>query len=324
MNLPNDDLELYAEQALFAALHTRPDHVPGIAKLLRPDDFADATHREHYRHLTNQPTSGTAPHQAQSLSAERCPNPDHAPAYARMVLAASIRRDLARHTTRLATTARVEAAGNLGTTNTLAATHELTKALQRATHRWGTTGPRPNHLPAPTTPAVSPPTQQDDEAQLLASLTSHPQHIPAITRRLHPEDFTNPRHQLLYRSLATLHHRGEPIDPLTLAWEARHHGAPAHHLTIDHITTLTTDDPHQRADRLLEAAFRRTASDAGQIINTLTADPTLTTGDLLASGGLALQPVMHLYRRWRAPHHTTEQLHTGPTALARTPRGQAA
>ncbi|WP_394814471.1 DnaB-like helicase N-terminal domain-containing protein [Streptomyces chisholmiae] len=78
MNFPNGDLELYAEQALFAALHTCPDHVPDIAKLLRPDDFADATHREHYRHLTNQPTSGRAPHQAQSLSAERCPNPDHA------------------------------------------------------------------------------------------------------------------------------------------------------------------------------------------------------------------------------------------------------
>ncbi|MDT0266560.1 DnaB-like helicase N-terminal domain-containing protein [Streptomyces sp. DSM 44915] len=187
-----------------------------------------------------------------------------------------------------------------------------------------------HHWPPPRPPARThhtrrqSPTQQDDEAHFLDSLASHPQHIPAVTRRLHPDDLTNPRHQLLYRSLAALHHCSEPIDPLTLAWEARHHGAPAHHLTIDHITTPTTDDPHQRDDRLLQAAFQRAASDVAHAIKALTADSTFPEGALIAAMELAFQPLIQLHHRWRTPSRPVQQLRAGPTVSERGMRGQAA
>ncbi|TDC73625.1 DnaB-like helicase N-terminal domain-containing protein [Streptomyces hainanensis] len=324
MNLDqNHDLVLHTEQALLAALHACPAHLSEVSKLLCPDDFAQATHQEHYRHLTAQTQAGKKPQESTVIPTAGHSNPDNAPAYARLVLAASLRRNLARRAAHLATTARVEAAGNLGATNTLAATHDLAEALRHAAQRWGTTGPRPNHLPAPSVPAASPPTQQEDEARFLASLASHPQHIPDITRRLHPDVLTNLRHQLLYRSLAALHHRGQPIDPLTLAWEAHHQGAPAHHLTIDHVTNLTTpttDDPYQRADRLLQAAFQRAASNAAHVIKALTTDLSLAPGELFAASELALQPVNH-HQRWRAPNRRDQHTRPGPGISARQEKG---
>ncbi|MFI2415691.1 DnaB-like helicase N-terminal domain-containing protein [Streptomyces sp. NPDC018947] len=62
---------------------------------------------------------------------------------------------------------------------------------------------------------------------LLATATARPADA-ATVRWLLPEDFTRPLHAGLWQCLTTLARRHEPVDPVTVLWEAQQRGLLDH------------------------------------------------------------------------------------------------
>ncbi|WP_324607634.1 DnaB-like helicase N-terminal domain-containing protein [Streptomyces sp. NRRL WC-3742] len=154
-----------------------------------------------------------------------CPRPAHAPLYGRMVLEGSIHRTVAEHANRLLAVAR-EDAGQHEVHGTAAQADVLAGVLDGLAKRWGT---RPR-ASAPRTPPLlvaGQPTaaaQAEDEQFLLSLLVHQNGAIGEVFDWLRPQDFAVPGHGHLYRCLGALHHRGEPIDPVTTLWEVQRRG----------------------------------------------------------------------------------------------------
>src|SRR5690606_41420967 len=82
------------------------------------------------------------------------------------------------------------------------------------------TPPRP---PSPP-PAAPDPTEAVEEEHLRpATATARPDAIDAV-RWLVPDDLTLPLHVGLWQCLTTLARRNEPVDPVTVLWEAQQRG----------------------------------------------------------------------------------------------------
>ncbi len=339
----SDDPAVYAEQALLGALLLRPTQLPRIADQLQPDDFYRPAHQALYQsfldqHIAGHPatrenadrthqdawlqaTTRTAAQRARTVTpaychqlVDYCPQPAHAPTYARLVLAGSLRRAIATHAHRLAHGARLDALVNEGPANTLTGTPHFAQAVRQATARWGATSSRPVPLPDSPVAAASPPTQQDDETILLGALTGRPDTIPTLSAWLHPDDFTSLTHQTFYSCMVALHHRADPIDPVTLTWEAHHRGILTPHLTTDDINRLITPnggDPHYWTDRLLQATLIRTTGTVAYTIRAMAADPTIAPGTLLTAATTALSTIAHAHHRWQQAARAAQRTPAG-------------
>jgi replicative DNA helicase len=242
-----------------------------------------------------------------------CPRPAHAPVYGRMVLEGAIHRTVTEHATRLRQTAR-EAAGHGGPEAALIQADVLAGVLDDLARAWGsdpTPAPPDHPYPAAPQPPGPSPAAADDEQALLAILANRPGGMDDVTW-LRPGDFTTPAHQHLFRCLAALHHRGEPIDPLTVLWEARHRGLlTGHTLTPGHLAALAAPGPGGAAwlgERVLRTAVLRTATTTALAIRALAADPTLAPGRLIAHAQHALTSLDEIRTRW----HTATTPPTGP------------
>ncbi|MDT3395327.1 DnaB-like helicase N-terminal domain-containing protein [Streptomyces sp. B1866] len=234
-----------------------------------------------------------------------CPRPAHAAVYGRMVLEGAIHRAVAEHATRLHHTARTDTARGAAE-DTLHQLQVLNQVLDDVARRWGT-DPRPAPPPAPTSPAGERPVVPErvlaDEQYLLAVLTARPDGLGAVVGWLRPEDFADPVHAGIYRCLGALHHRGEPVDEVTVLWEAQRRGALTDHtLTPDDVlrlcaTSAAVGDPDFLGEKVLTAALARTAADAARQIRALADDPALAPGRLISYALHVLAPVDDLRRR---------------------------
>ncbi|MFG2676380.1 DnaB-like helicase N-terminal domain-containing protein [Streptomyces sp. NPDC048445] len=291
-------------QALFAALRKlRDDSHPALAQDPVPlswvtDAVAEAS--THVRGLT-------AVYAHTLISA--CPRPAHAPVYGRMVLEGAIHRTIAQHAIRLHQAARAdtlqgEVEGSLHYADV------LTGVLSDLAQRWGTE-PRPvaPATPPPTIPATPPPVRADhvaeDERFLLAVLAERPKAMDEVVGWLRPGDFADPAHGQLYRCLGALHHRGEPIDRVTLLWEAQRRGLLADGtLSSDQLAAICDGVGPGSAEWLGELVMRssvtRTAATSARVIRALAENDALPPGRLINHALHALGPLDEVRARWQA------------------------
>ncbi|WP_432063501.1 DnaB-like helicase N-terminal domain-containing protein [Streptomyces sp. S1] len=312
-------------QALFAALRTlRSDGHPAVGAegpvpLSWVTDAVDEAGR-HVRGLT-----AVYPH----LLISACPRPAHAPVYGRMVLEGAIHRTVAEHAIRLHQVARADALQG-EVEGALRSADVLTGVLTDLACRWGTE-PRPV---APTTaptadPAVPPPVRADqvaeDERFLLAVLTEQPTAMAEVVEWLRSADFADPAHGQLYRCLGALHHRGEPIDRITLLWEAQRRGLLANGtLSSEQLTALCDDvipgSAEWFGERVMRSSLTRTAAASARAVRALAEDEALGPGRLINHALHALGPLDEVRARWRtangtpAPEPPTVPSASGPPA----------
>jgi replicative DNA helicase len=234
-----------------------------------------------------------------------CPRPAHAPVYGRMVLEGAIHRTVTEHAVRLHHVARADQAQG-GTDTTLHHADVLAAVLDDLARRWGTE-------PRPDTPQTACPVQAeaaavlDDERLLLAALVDRPSGMDEVDW-LRPVDFADPAHGQLYRCLGALHHRGEPVDRLTLLWEAQRRGLLADHtLTADQITAVCDGigpgSPQWLGERVARAALLRAAATAARTIRDLAATDALPPGQLINQALGALHPLDDIRQRWTTGTH---------------------
>ncbi|MFJ5875315.1 DnaB-like helicase N-terminal domain-containing protein [Streptomyces sp. NPDC093088] len=312
-------------QALFAALRTlRSDGHPAIgAEGPVPLAWVTDAVAEAGRHVR-----GLTAWYAHSLISA-CPRTVHAPVYGRMVLEGAIHRTVAEHATRLHQVARAGALQG-EVEGALRSADVLTGVLTDLARRWGTE-PRPV---APTTaptadPVVPPPVRADqvaeDERFLLAVLTEQPKAMAEVGDWLRPVDFADPAHGQLYRCLGALHHRGEPIDRITLLWEAQRRGLLADGtLSSEQLTALCDDVVPGSAEwfgeRVMRSSLTRTAAASARAVRALAEDEALGPGRLINHALHALGPLDEVRARWRAangspaPKSPAARLTGGPPA----------
>ncbi|MBB5939965.1 DnaB-like helicase N-terminal domain-containing protein [Streptomyces zagrosensis] len=326
-----------AHQALFAALRKlRDDGHPALAEETVPlswvtDAVAEAS--THVRGLT-----ATYAH----TLIVACPRPAHAPVYGRMVLEGAIQRSITEHAIRLHQAARADAVQG-DVEGALHYADVLAGVLSDLAQRWGTE-PRPvtPATPSAAVPALPPLVRADrvaeDERFLLAVLAEQPKAMDEVVGWLRPGDFADPAHGQLYRCLGALHHRGEPIDRVTLLWETQRRGLLADGtLSSDQLAAICDGVGPGSAEWLGELVMRssvtRTAATSARAIRALAENEALAPGRLINHALHALGPLDEVRARWQtatgrpAPTPTPAPSPTGPppaqvhAALARsTPR----
>lgn len=329
-----------AEQAVLGAVFLDPGQLDHLSPWLGPDHFSRPAHRALYTAMLKLRANGRpattmnadeplplawltdtvqeASTHTRGLTASyphalvaACPSPAHAPIYGRMVLEGAIHRSVAQHAIRLHQAARADGIRG-GVEETIHHAQILSDVLSDLAHRWGT-DPRPLTPPAPSEPSAHQPQPVDEEALadevfLLGCLSVRPDQLLDIVGWLHPDDFADVGHQHIYRSLGALHHRGEPIDQLTVLWETQRRGALADG-TLDAERVLRLCDPlafsgaaEYFGERIVQASLVRTAATAARQVRVLADTESVAPGRLIGSALHALHalgPLDDIRRRWR-------------------------
>ncbi|MEU3963290.1 DnaB-like helicase N-terminal domain-containing protein [Streptomyces buecherae] len=346
--LPPPHPARYAEQALLGALLLRPDRLAPIEAIIGPETFDHHAHSALFTAIRDLPTPELAHHTStttwlnqvlttaqrhtQGLDASylhtliaHCPQTAHATAYARIVQADHARRTLREHAQRLAHTA-TDATLPRPVTATLAQLDTLAQFLDDLSTQLPThSGPLRHGTPLPTPIAAEDdPAALEEERLLLASAAAQPGEAAAM-HWLSASDFTHPLHAGLWRSLTTLLRRGEPIDPVTILYEAHQQGGLAREAVEpeDVLALLATPagSAHHWGERILQRALLTTASHVGHHIQALANDPPTGTHQLVVSSRRAIGRAQSLRTRWDQATHTRPQRGArAPTTTAASPR----
>ncbi|WP_435178140.1 DnaB-like helicase N-terminal domain-containing protein [Actinacidiphila sp. bgisy145] len=322
---------LQAEQAVLGAVLLDPDQLDHLG-WLEPEHFHRPAHQALFaalRHLRSQgqpvlAADGTVPlawvNDAVTEAGKHlpgvtsvyahvlvsaCPRPAHAPVYGRMVLEGAIHRTVTEHAVRLHQTARDDAIrGEVDTT--LHHADVLAAVLEDLARRWGTE-PRPAAPPPTPAPASPAPTEApevaDNERLLLATLTEQPSGMDEVVDWLRPGDFADRAHGELYRCLGALHHRGEPIDQVTLLWEAQRRGLLADGtVTGEEITAICQGigpgSAQWLGEEVVRSALLRTAAASAQTLRDLASTDALAPGPLINHALAALVVLDDIRQRW--------------------------
>ncbi|MBA2950244.1 DnaB-like helicase N-terminal domain-containing protein [Streptomyces himalayensis] len=330
----------YAEQSLLGALLLDPHRLPDIGDL-DAGQFGNHAHGALFQAIRTVPPPdpeahrldpawlntvlGAARPNAPGLTAsylhtliQVCPWPKHAPTYARMIRADHARRTLLMHAERLAQTSTDATLPNPAAT-TLAQADTLAQFLDSLA---GQFAPHPGSLPrtvVPGTPGGRCREEAlDEERLLLATATAHPAELKNM-RWLQPDDFTLPLHATLWQCLTALDHYGEPVDPVTVLWEAQHRGLLADGLAPGDLIALVSTpvgSPEYWGERVLQRALLARAFDVGTRIAAYAQDPANTPHQLITGSRRALADLTTLRTRW---HRSTSP----PTPAARQPPSPA-
>ncbi|MEU1819903.1 DnaB-like helicase N-terminal domain-containing protein [Streptomyces roseifaciens] len=334
--LPGMEAMVLAEQALLGALLLRPRHLTSTVNWLETEHFylphhaalhaamrqlADDGHPaladecssdqgldwlNRTTALATEQTPGLTPSHAHTL-VNFCPQPDHAAAYGRMVLAGHTRRIIAEHAQRLADSTRSAKDPTLQAEAVSAQANALTTALDDLSQRWRAhSGATPRGGSPPPLRELPPNDQRHaDEQAFLSAVTTRPNELGDIRSYLSPEDFADPLHQQLYRCLTALHHRGEPIDPITVLWEAQHRGVLASTTPETVLTTCARsgNDPDYWATRILDHALLSTTAASAELIKLAVDDPTMTPQQLITVCRRALRDLTAVRLRRHHAHH---------------------
>ncbi|MER7701628.1 DnaB-like helicase N-terminal domain-containing protein [Kitasatospora sp. NPDC097605] len=345
--------QMEAEQALLGAILLDPAQLGAVA-WLEPQHFYRPAHTALYQALIDQaaaghpgldpePTEARARWATDAMTAAAeacpaftagyghtliaaCPVSSHAAVYGRMVLESWIRRQVHEHAHRLQHASR---------TGDLNGVLDLTVALRQAVHeltaRWGALDKHPRPLPGQWPLELSDAIRRTttvDETALLTSATASPSGLHEITRWLRPGDFLDPGRGAVYQALAALAHRDEPIDVLTVLWEAQRQGAiAAGAVTADGVRAATrngfTGDSRYWGERVLRASVLRQTSASAGVVRLLSRDTSLAAARLLGCVLPALERAEAVQERWRAA--TGAPLRAGPPPTSsRSERREAA
>ncbi|MFD8351468.1 DnaB-like helicase N-terminal domain-containing protein [Streptomyces coelicoflavus] len=323
-SLPSPPPVFHAEQALLGALLLDPHRLADLTGITT-DSFSDPVHSAVFAALRTLPAPDPAEHaqnahwldrvlttatrQVRGLMApylhtliQVCPWPRHAPAYARMVEAEHARRRLRVATEHFLTTAR-DASLPHPVDAVLTEADTLAALVDDIATRFP---PRAGVLPrTPPSVAVSAPASEalGEERVLLATAADHPAEIDSV-RWLLPEDFTVPLHAGLWQCLTALARRQEPVDPVTILWEAQQRGLlrgtePGEILQF--LTGPQVSVTHW-AERALQRSLLATAEHTGRRIKAYTEDPATTPFQLVAGARRSFADLSAIRVRW---HHAT-------------------
>lgn len=158
----------------------------------------------------------------------------------------------------------------------------------------------PNGTPTRTTDRTPPHDATAEQAVLGAMLISQQAILDASTL-IDPADHYRPAHETIHATILALHHRGDPVDPITVAAElARQRGTSRGQTMLDHVGgpvylhTLTAELPTAAnaayyAKLVRDKARLRTAADVGTKLTHLAYTATVEQVDLYL--GDALQVV---------------------------------
>ncbi|MFJ6071566.1 DnaB-like helicase N-terminal domain-containing protein [Streptomyces sp. NPDC093065] len=339
----------HVEQALLGALLLDPHRLADLTGI-NAGSFSTAAHSAVFAAISALPAPDPAEHaqsadwlglvlatagrQVRGLTApylhtliQVCPWPRHAPAYARMVEAEHARRRLRAATDHLLTTARDASLPHpVGTVLTEADT--LAALIDDIATRFP---PRAGVLPrTPPPPPASPPPREtlEEEQVLLATAAAHPADVESV-RWLVPEDFTVPLHAGLWRCLTALDHRQDPVDPVTILWEAQQRGLLTHGTEPGEVLQFLTGPQVSLthwAERTLQRSLLATAEHTGRRIQAYTDDPATTPFQLVAAARRSLADLGAVRTRWQ--HATTpdrpQRSHPRPATRAGPPTTTAA
>ncbi|MEU8522422.1 DnaB-like helicase N-terminal domain-containing protein [Streptomyces sp. NPDC048577] len=316
----------FAEQALLGAVLLDPGLLPTLEQL-GPAVFAHPAHAAVFAAMRTvpapaSPTARTgldwlnavlakARRQAPGLTPSymhtlisACPRPHHAPAYAAILRSEHARRTLRLHAERLAQAATDTTVPDRPQ-HALDAADVLARHLDELAEHFPT-HPRP--LPRTPPPQAAPDdTDEGREAEqwLLACAVSHPDHA-RLMGWLTADDFLHPGHAGLWQCVTTLAHRGDPVDPVTVLWEAQHRGLLAAGLTpADTLALLSTPvgSAGYWGERLVERTLLARALQAARHVTAYAADPANSVHQLVTGSRRALADLHAVRSRWcRATH----------------------
>ncbi|MFE9970234.1 DnaB-like helicase N-terminal domain-containing protein [Streptomyces hirsutus] len=313
----------HVEQALLGALLLNPhrlDDVSGIAA----DSFSTAAHAALYAAISTLPRPDPAEHakntkwldrvlatsreQARGLTAtylhalvQVCPWPGHAPAYARMVEAEHARRRLLTAAERLVHTVH-DASLPYPVQTVLTEADALAAVVDDIANRFP---PRSGVLPR--TPAPPPAAAPDyteaieEEQLLLATATARPDDIDSV-RWLIPDDLTLPLHAGLWQCLTALARRSEPVDPVTVLWEAQQRGLLDDGSEPGEVLRMLAEPAgsvEHWAERALQRSLLATAEHTGRRIEAYAGDPANTPFQLIVGARRALADIAAVRTRWQ-------------------------
>ncbi|WP_324290106.1 DnaB-like helicase N-terminal domain-containing protein [Streptomyces antarcticus] len=348
-DIPADPPVRFAEQALLGALLLEPLRIKTLGPL-GPEHFSVAMHGALFAAMSaltppvpeihaREPVWITAlldrarPH-ARGLTAsylhtltDACPNPSHAPAYAQMIVA-----NRARLTIRAAAERLVQAATDPVLPDPAA--HVLRCSDVVAAVLDDLAGLFPSHPGSLPRTVLPPPPTRDagtgtdaagEEHLLLSTVAAHPACLPEM-RWLRPEDFTVPLHGVLYRCMASLAYRGDPIDAVTVLWEAQHHGLLASGTTAREVLDLLATpagSPEHWGEQILQRSLLHHAHTTGLHIRACAEDPTNTPHQLITGSRRALADLGAVRARWqhatRPPSAVHPRAKTAPASRAGPP-----
>ncbi|WP_411574822.1 DnaB-like helicase N-terminal domain-containing protein [Streptomyces fradiae] len=339
----------HVEQALLGALLLDPRHLGDVTGI-RADSFSTAAHAALYAAINALPPPDPDEHaknttwlnqvlasgreQARGLTAsylhtliQVCPWPRHAPAYARMVEAEHARRRLRAAAEHLVQTVH-DASLPHPVQTVLAEADALASVVDDIASRFP---PRAGVLPR--TPASPPAIVPDyaeaaeEEQLLLATATAHPADLESV-RWLLPEDFTQPLHAGLWQCLTTLTRRQEPVDPVTVLWEAQQRGILHEGSEPGDVLRLLAEpvgSVEHWGQRALTRSLLATAGNAGRRIEAYTDDPTNTPFQLVTGARRSLADIGAIRTRWQhaTGHPVSHRPRTTPTTRAGPPASRA-
>ncbi|MEV0035483.1 DnaB-like helicase N-terminal domain-containing protein [Streptomyces sp. NPDC050804] len=159
----------------------------------------------------------------------------------------------------------------------------------------------------------------ENERFLLAVLAERSGAMDEVAGWLRPDDFADTAHAQLYRCLGALHHRGKPIDGMTLLWEAQRRGLLADGtLTADQLAGICDGSGAGNAEWLGEQVMRssltRTAAASARAIRALAENEALAPGRLISHALHALDPLNDARTRWQTTNDTPGPTPTPPPA----------
>ncbi|MFJ6574069.1 DnaB-like helicase N-terminal domain-containing protein [Streptomyces sp. NPDC091292] len=339
----------HVEQALLGALLLDPHRVEDVTGIAA-DTFSTSAHTALYAAITTLPRPDPAAHakntqwldrvlaearkQARGLTTsylhtlvQVCPWPSHAPAYARMVEAEHARRRLQTAAERLIHTIHDVSLPHPVHT-VLAEADALASVVDDIAHRFPPRAGVLPHTTAPPPPAAPDRAEAVEEEQLLlATAAAYPADVDSV-RWLLPDDLTLPLHTGLWQCITALTRRNEPVDPVTVLWEAQQRGLLDGSEPGEVLRTLAepAGSVEHWGERALQRSLLATAEHTGRRIRTYAGDPANTPFQLVVGARRALADISAVRTRWQ---HATEvsppqRRQPAPTTRAGPPTTRAA
>ncbi|WP_302885485.1 DnaB-like helicase N-terminal domain-containing protein, partial [Streptomyces venezuelae] len=160
-------------------------------------------------------------------------------------------------------------------------------------------------LPRTPLPPTPRPAEGDEDREgeqwLLACSVSRPERVREM-RWLTADDFLDPLHAGLWQAVTALAHRGDPVDPVTMLWEAQQRGLLATGIAPAAVIALLSE-PVGSADywgeRLLERNLLARALLAARQITAYASDPANTVHQLVTGSRRALADLHTVRSRWQ-------------------------
>ena len=143
-------------------------------------------------------------------------------------------------------------------------------------------------------PPLDPGEALEHERTLVCSLIVRPGSLPAIRQWLRPQGLQDQAWRATYRAVLELHDRRAPIDPVTVAWEtqraaAQHGPGPDPAELIRALEIAGASEPTFHAKAVAAALIRRTADHAAGTLEAAAMNPGLDLPSVYETGSLVLQ-----------------------------------